>query len=58
MKLIKWVCNEKRTIPKYGVMCKNEEKRLPVAIADSLIKQKLAVEVKETPTAKQKEGKK
>ena len=47
MKTVKWL-GETRTIPKYGVATKGENIDLPVGIADSFIKQKLAKAVKST----------
>ena len=51
MKKVKWI-GEARMIPNYGMGICGETKLLPVDIADSFIKQKLAEEI--VPKAKQK----
>lgn len=52
---VKWISEETRVIPRYGVAKKGEYLILPRDKAESLINQKLATEYK--PVAKKKEVK-
>lgn len=58
LKEVEWMSEVKRFIPKHGTMVKGQTKFLPSEVADKLIQQKLAKEVKKAKSSKEEGGKK